>query len=509
MASKRSASASCLRLAAISCFLVGAFQNLTLSIPKQIEESAQNKGISPAQYLKDVSNRAELHRKSDAVAGREEFVKTLNEAMGKSGLHLVIGGKSLGKTKIVQTVVDNAGDEAPLLYVNMRLRSKAQSTDALECLQEEAKRRWTAKNLPFGAERLVAAGSAVLGALGKANLKKSDDEEIGEGAVETLLSLFLNITKPEEFIKAFVAATMAAEKVPVMIVDEANIAFPNGNGGNGNGRREAAYRALATFVALTKEQGKASVILVASDYAFPLGLQALGFNKYDALNTIVAPEVEEKPMLFLLQEWGLSQDLAQEFYETFGGNVFLCHQAVDKLRQQFELGQERLFDPFNVRDNAELGDLVRDPLTRKHMENLAQKGWSQVEGGAAEAETESQKGARIIAKKNFGAIIERQTTTFFDKGLDKDMFRDPDAVRVLIPPTTYARKCIQRMVDTVKPSITRPQAGAVWVRQLKEDRSDRCQSVAPPRKHYCIGFYDLNNHVYANSAANYMVMVLM
>ena len=81
MASKRSASASCLRLAAISCFLVGAFQNLTFSIPKQIEESAQNKGISPAQYLKDVSNRAELYRKSDAVAGREEFVKTLNEAV--------------------------------------------------------------------------------------------------------------------------------------------------------------------------------------------------------------------------------------------------------------------------------------------------------------------------------------------------------------------------------------------------------------------------------------------
>ena len=81
MASKRSASASCLRLAAISCFLVGAFQNLTFSIPKQIEESAQNKGISPAQYLKDVSNRAELYQKSNAVAGREEFVSTLNEAV--------------------------------------------------------------------------------------------------------------------------------------------------------------------------------------------------------------------------------------------------------------------------------------------------------------------------------------------------------------------------------------------------------------------------------------------
>ena len=142
----------------------------------------------------------------------------------------------------------------------------------------------------------------------------------------------------------------------------------------------------------------------------------------------------------------------QEFYETFDGNVFLCHQAVDKLREQFELGQERLFDPFNVRDNAGLDDLIGDPLTRKHMENLAQKGWSPIEGGAAEAETESQKGARIIAKKNFGAIIARQTTTFFDEALKEDMFRDPAAVRVLIPPTTYARKCIQRMVDTAKPS---------------------------------------------------------
>ena len=65
-------------------------------------------------------------------------------------------------------------------------------------------------------------------------------------------------------------------------------------------------------MALTKEQGKASVILVASDYAFPLGLQALGFNRYDALNTIVAPEVEEKLMLSLLKEWFFLKTLAQE-----------------------------------------------------------------------------------------------------------------------------------------------------------------------------------------------------
>jgi hypothetical protein len=130
----------------------------------------------------------------------------------------------------------------------------------------------------------------------------------------------------------------------------------------------------------------------------------------------------------------------------------LCHQAVDKLREQFELGQERLFDPFNVRDSAGVDDLIGAPLPRNHGEHLAQKGWSPIEDGAAEEETESQKGARIIAKKNFGAIIESQTATFFAKALKEDMFRDPDTVQVFIPPTTYARKCIQRMVDTVKPS---------------------------------------------------------
>ena len=86
------------------------------------------------------------------------------------------------------------------------------------------------------------------------------------------------------------------------------------------------------------------------------------------------------------------------------------------------------------------------------MENLAEKGWSPIEEGAAKEETESQEGARIIAKKNFGAIIESATTTFFKEALVEDMFRDTAVLRVLVPPTTYARKCIQRMVDTVKPS---------------------------------------------------------
>ena len=149
---------------------------------------------------------------------------------------------------------------------------------------------------------------------------------------------------------------------------------------------------------------------------------------------------------------GANRDVLQEFYENFGGNVFLCHQAIDKLLQHFRMSEESLFYPFRVRGRDGLDGLVRDELTRQHIENLAEKGWSPIEGGTATEETESQKGARVIAKRNFGAIINEETTTFLDQALKEEMFRDPNVVRVLLPPTTYARRCMQRMVETMKSS---------------------------------------------------------
>ena len=243
-------------------------------------------------------------------------VTQLREAMGKPGLHLVIGGKSLGKTKIVKTIVDNGGDEAPLLYVNMRLPPVPSSLDVMQCVQAEGKQRWNEKNVPpWLTATSRAAARAVLATVAQADSKNG---KLVEATVAEVWSFLFNITSPEDYVKAFVAAAVAGGQVPVIMIDEANLAFPtNGENGSENAaKREAASKALATFVALTKEERKVSVILIASDYAFPLGLERLGFNKYDALKTIVAPEVEEEPMLEVLKEWGLSQDLAQELWEA-------------------------------------------------------------------------------------------------------------------------------------------------------------------------------------------------
>jgi len=453
------------RLLILPCVLIWSFHfEATFSIPEGIQKAARAQRVSPENFLENLSGNAGAYQKSNKIAGRVDFMKSLKQAMNTQGLHLVIGGKSLGKTKIMNTMVDQAGDVA-LLYVNMRL--EVNSGDVLQCLQAEGKRRWSTKNVPLWLSDVSKILRAMSASIARADFKK---DEVAEGGVAEVFSILLNIKAPEDFVKAFVAAAMAGGQVPVIMIDEANLAFPtNGeNGGANAAKREAASKALNFFVALTKEQRKASVILIASDYAFPLGLEELGLNKYDSLKSIVCPEVEEEPMLEVLREWGLSQDLAKEFYENFGGNVFLCDQAIDKLREQFRMGQERLFDPFDVRGNAGLGDLVGDSRTREHMENLAEKGWSPIQDGSAEGETESQAGARIIAKKNFGAIIDRQSTGFFDEALKEEMFGDPNVVRVLLPPTTYARRCMQRMVETMKSSRPR-QAGAVWVRQLQQD----------------------------------------
>ena len=232
------------------------------------------------------------------------------QAMKTTGLHLVIGGKSLGKTKIVKTMVDQAGDAA-LLYVDMRL-PPVYSSDALECLQAEAKRRWSTKNVPPWLPDVAALLGALSAAVARVDFKK---DEVVQGGLAQAISFLLNIKSPEDFVKAFGAAAVAGGQVPVIMIDEANLAFPtNGeNGGENAAKREAASKALATFVALTKQERQLSVILIASDYAFPLGLEGLGFNKYDSLKSIVCPEVEEEPMLEVLKEWGLSQDLAKEW----------------------------------------------------------------------------------------------------------------------------------------------------------------------------------------------------
>ena len=183
-----------------------------------------------------------------------------------------------------------------------------------------------------------------------------------------------------------------------------------------------------------------------------VGLLACAHHKLVLTRTAIQTRTYQKTTDVRGRCQSLFHSRCQEFYMIFGGNILLCQQAIDKLLEQFELGAEDSFDPFSVRGTDGLAGLAKDPLTREHLENLARQGWSPIEEGSADGETESQKGARIIAKKNFGGVINRETTTFLDQDLKDDMFSNRSTTQVLIPATSYLRNCIKVYVEACEPS---------------------------------------------------------
>ncbi|CAE7482115.1 unnamed protein product, partial [Symbiodinium pilosum] len=110
-----------------------------------------------------------------------------------------------------------------------------------------------------------------------------------------------------------------------ILVDEANIALPAGESFED---RQNAMQALQYFVMLTKEQKQASVVFITSELGYPFRLQGCGMNLQDISNIVIVNEVPEADMLrLMMDEWGMSQDLAKEFFSYFGGNIAVCSQA--------------------------------------------------------------------------------------------------------------------------------------------------------------------------------------
>ena len=226
------------------------------------------------------------------------------QVLKEDGLRFLIGGKSLGKSKIVETLVTQEGDDFRVLKLDMR---EFGSKNVLECLQEQARRSWNQRNAPPWLEAGLNVLQGALKKVGAATAKTDG----ATGGAEFAIAALLGLPKPEDFLATWVEAVRAVDKLPVIVIDEANMAFPSISNGNGNGKQEASD-ALQALVRLTKQNRKVSVILVASDYAFPLGLQELGLNKFDCISSTICPEVEEEPMVKLLtEEWGLPQDLAK------------------------------------------------------------------------------------------------------------------------------------------------------------------------------------------------------
>ena len=385
-------------------------------------KAADELRVDVDKHLSNISMLAENFTNSKEIINREDFQAALRQAMMKTKFTLVLGGKSLGKSLIKNQMVmqvENApNSKLTILDVDMRedpnrelfawiferLENKCQS------MQEWWEKGW---------------------AMIKAITKVALNAKIAN--VEVQAEASGDKKSPKRVLTAVIAELKKRiGNATCIIVDEANLALPGGD-------EAQARNALQYFVMLTKQQLRASLVLISSEYAYPYRLQEAGMNLRDIRNIIIANEIPKDEMVELMvTKWKMSQELAEEFYLYFGGDVDVCERAVEKLIQKGDS-----FDPItDVFNSHGLSMCANNPAARKHLQNMADQGWSPVKN------VDEDAAAELIAEKNVGGLLPK-TAQIFDR--PKDMFKDQHEY-ALVPAGTLMRwkiaKALELPLDT-------------------------------------------------------------
>eukprot|EP00438_Fugacium_kawagutii_P023100 Skav220083 [mRNA] locus=scaffold262:339405:340250:- [translate_table: standard] len=207
--------------------------------------------------------------------------------------------------------------------------------------------------------------------------------------------------KVRSALDEFLQKVCEASKKPAIVVDEANLALPGLTNGQDSGEVWESKSALSAITKWTKQDMLSSVILISSEFEYPFRLQAAGLDLRDIGRVIVIGEVPKPDMLKMLQDdWGMEKDLADKFYNYFGGDIYTTKQALDSLMEKKDN-----FDPFAVVVCPGLPSCVKNASARAHLGNIAKQGFSLVE------DVETDEGAKMIAEKNLGGVINKDAIT--------------------------------------------------------------------------------------------------
>jgi hypothetical protein len=219
-----------------------------------------------------------------------------------------------------------------------------------------------------------------------------------------------------EVLGAFFNECSKEGSYPVIIIDEANIAFDAAVG-------DAAAKArvlgeLQLFTRISKQQREASVVLATSEHGLPFRLRALGFNTDHINDTIVAEEVPPAVMKReLMQSWGCGEHLATALLSLYGGHVLHASAAVRKLAAASEPAQLKGVVALSSIDSAPAACLDADTLIAA---GVPKEDWAATRAdvtaalkalvlkGSFPLEAEDAKVAEIISLANAGIVISRQ-----------------------------------------------------------------------------------------------------
>ena len=137
----------------------------------------------------------------------------------------------------------------------------------------------------------------------------------GEVVADMLKKLLASDTDGIQALEAFVKAAQNRNEYPILIIDEANLAFSPDVPKN--------KPILDKLVQLTKQQREMMTLFTSSEHAYPYKLDRIGFNQADLKKVIYAGEIPPKEMRELLvSRLGMGDRLADGFLSAFGGHIY-------------------------------------------------------------------------------------------------------------------------------------------------------------------------------------------
>ena len=392
------------------------------------QQAATRNNTVAETYLKSIVALADSHTNSGKIVDRDAAIWALIQSMEKKGLlTLVLGAKNVGKSFLKSEAIKRCREsERNIDIISVDMRDADMLGKPLMAaldLQRQKSLKWATRAMELLRAVMAPTGNMFAG-------------ETFRGAGDAAKGVLDVVVQAKQIkIENFVNKTSRSGRIPVLLVDEANLALP----GLGEDANAAAKSALQAITKWTKQTKQASVMLISAEFGYPFRLQAARLDFSDIGKVIVIGEVPESDMLKMLKDdWGMDGVLADMFYNYFGGDIHTTKQALEILVEQKDN-----FEPFSVKQCPGLPSCVKNAAARAHLENIAKQGFSLV------GDVETDKGAKMIAEKNLGGVINRNAITF---GLPK-IFNGTVEEWAVIPSTYHMRmKIAYKLKNTPSPS---------------------------------------------------------
>ena len=396
-----------------------------------VQQAACRNKTDAQTYLESIAALADSHMNSSKVVDRDAAIQALIQSIEKTGLlTLVLGGKNLGKSFLKKAALKRCCSKVVVLSEDMRNKPGASLLDALLQVANRTLKKMTTdedfKTYIPALPGIVSAVAAAIEGIGPAATAISN-------SVRDVVSMAAG--KREKALDEFLKMVRKTSKKSAIVVDEANLALPGLANGQDSRERQEAKSALAAITKWTKQDMLSSVVLISSELWYPFRLQAAGLDLRDIGKVIIIGEVPKSDMQKMLKDdWGMDKDLAEVFYNYFGGDIYTTKQALESL-----IRKRGDFDPFAVVVCPGLPSCVKNAVARAHLENIAKQGFSLVE------DVETDEGARMIAEKNLGGVINKDAITF---GLP-DIFTGADTEWAVIPSSYHMKLLIARKLQQI------------------------------------------------------------